>query len=112
MFFDENIAKYLRATGRGELAELAHQNIELLSVDDEVKKNPESYYDRVVEIDLSKLEPHVVGPHSPDRARPLSKLAQEVKESDEFLDEISTCLIGSCTNSSYEDKKESHPIKV
>ncbi len=101
--FDENIAKYLRATGRSELAELASQNIDLLSVDDEVKKNPENYYDRVVEIDLSKLEPHVVGPHSPDRARQLSKLADEVKQSDEFLDEISTCLIGSCTNSSYED---------
>ena len=101
--FDENIAKYLKATGRSELADLARQNTELLSVDDEVKKNPEKYYDRVVEIDLSKLEPHVVGPHSPDRARPLSKLAEEVAATDEFLDEISTCLIGSCTNSSYED---------
>ena len=101
--FDENIAKYLKATGRSELADLARQNSELLSVDDEVKKNPEKYFDRVVEIDLSKLEPHVVGPHSPDRARQLSKLAEEVKESDEFLDPISTCLIGSCTNSSYED---------
>jgi aconitate hydratase len=101
--FDENIAKYLRATGRSELADLAGQNKELLSVDDDVKKNPEKYYDRVVEIDLSKLEPHVVGPHSPDRARQLSKLAEEVAATDEFLDEISTCLIGSCTNSSYED---------
>jgi len=101
--FDENIAKYLKATGRGELAELARQNTELLSLDEDVLNNPENYYDRVVRIDLSKLEPHVVGPHSPDRARPLSKLADEVKASDEFLDEISTCLIGSCTNSSYED---------
>lgn len=102
--FDENIAKYLRATGRGELAELAAQNAELLSLDEEVLQNPQDFYDRVVEIDLSKLEPFVVGPHSPDRARPLSKLAAEVAESGgELIDEISTCLIGSCTNSSYED---------
>jgi len=102
--FDENIAKYLRATGRTELAELAAQNAGLLSLDDEVLENPHQYYDRVVEIDLDKLEPYVVGPHSPDRARPLSRLAAEVAESGgELLDDISTCLIGSCTNSSYED---------
>ena len=101
--FDENIASYLIATGRSELAELARQNTELLSLDEDVRENPEKYYDRVVEIDLSSLEPYVVGPHSPDRARPLSKLAEEVRDGGEFLDEISTCLIGSCTNSSYED---------
>jgi len=101
--FDDNIATYLEATGRAELAELANRNKELLSLDPEVVENPADYYDRVVEIDLSKLEPFVVGPHSPDRARPLSKLAAEVAESGELLDEISTCLIGSCTNSSYED---------
>src|SRR5206468_12186849 len=65
---------------------------------------PAKYYDRVVELDLSKLEPYVVGPHSPDRARPISKLAAEVADpKNEFIDEISTALIGSCTNSSYED---------
>ena len=101
--FDENIAKYLQATGRAELAELARTNADLLSLDDEVANSPKDFYDRVVEIDLTQLEPYVVGPHSPDRARPLSKLAEEVKETDEFLDTISTCLIGSCTNSSYED---------
>lgn len=102
--YDDNIAKYLEATGRAELATLAEANRELLSLDEEVAANPVKYYDRVVEIDLSSLEPYVVGPHSPDRARPLSKLAQEVEESDgELLDDISTCLIGSCTNSSYED---------
>ncbi len=101
--FDDNIATYLKATGRAELAELADQHKELLSLDPEVVEHPENYFDRVVEIDLSKLEPYVVGPHSPDRARPLSKLAAEVAESDELLDDISTCLIGSCTNSSYED---------
>jgi aconitate hydratase len=102
--FDDRIARYLTVTGRSELALLAEQNIDLLSLDEEVGNNPEKYYDRVVEIDLSALEPHVVGPHSPDRARPLSKLAKEVEESNgEFIDAISTCLIGSCTNSSYED---------
>ncbi|MCG6930104.1 MAG: aconitate hydratase [Desulfofustis sp.] len=102
--FDDHIAKYLRATGRGELADLAARNADLLEVDEAVSKNPHDYFDRVVEIDLSALEPYVVGPHSPDRARPLSKLAAEIAGSGgELLDDISTCLIGSCTNSSYED---------
>lgn len=109
--FDDSIAEYLKATGRSELADLAKQNSELLSLDEEVINNPEKYYDRVVEIDLSSLEPHVVGPHSPDRARPLSKLAQEIRDSEgELLDEISTCLIGSCTNSSYEDMSRAADI--
>jgi aconitate hydratase len=101
--YDQSIARYLQATGRAELAELAEQNKELLTLDQEVLDDPDAYYDRVVRIDLSTLEPYVVGPHSPDRARPLSELAREVAESDEFIEEISTCLIGSCTNSSYED---------
>lgn len=102
--YDNHIAKYLEATGRGELTDLAEQYIDLLSLDEDVMKYPEKYYDRIVEIDLSTLEPHVVGPHSPDRARPLSKLAGEVEDSNgKFVDVIATCLIGSCTNSSYED---------
>ena len=102
--YDDHIAKYLEVTGRGELAALAGKNIDLLSLDEDVLQHPEKYYDRLVEIDLSALEPHAVGPHSPDRARPLSQLAKEIAESQgEFIDEISTCLIGSCTNSSYED---------
>jgi len=102
--YDNHIAKYLKATGRGELTDLAEQYIDLLSVDEDAMKYPEKYYDRIVEIDLSTLEPHVVGPHSPDRARPLSKLAGEVEDSNgKFVDAIATCLIGSCTNSSYED---------
>ena len=102
--YDNFIGAYLKATGRTALAELAEKNIELLSIDKEVLDSPEKFYDRVVEIDLSSLEPHVVGPHSPDRARPLSKLAREIEESNgEYVDEISNCLIGSCTNSSYED---------
>ena len=102
--YDNSIARYLKATGRSEIADLAEQHTDLLSVDEDVMAHPEEYYDRVIEIDLSTLEPHVVGPHSPDRARPISKLASEVAESKgEFIDTISTCLIGSCTNSSYED---------
>jgi aconitate hydratase A / 2-methylisocitrate dehydratase len=96
--FDERIAVYLRATGRSSLASLAQQYAHLFGPD------PGATYDRVVDIDLSTLEPHVVGPHSPDRARPISQLAQEVREHpSELVDVISTALIGSCTNSSYAD---------
>src|SRR5262252_3406742 len=101
---DEHMARYLRATGKDGLVPLMHQNQHLLEPDKEVEADPAKYYDRVVELDLSKLEPYVVGPHSPDRARPISKLAAEVADpKNEFIDEISTALIGSCTNSSYED---------
>jgi len=102
--YDKNIARYLKATRRNTLADLAEQHIDLLSLDEDIIAHPEKYYDRVIEIDLSTLEPHVVGPHSPDRARPISKLADEVEQSNgKFVETISTCLIGSCTNSSYED---------
>src|SRR5712672_2658109 len=101
---DERMAKYLRATGKAALVPLVQQNQHLLEPDKEVEADPAKYYDRVVELDLSKLEPYVVGPHSPDRARPISRLAAEVADpSNGFVDEISTALIGSCTNSSYED---------
>ena len=83
---------------------LAEQYKHLLEPDEEVEANPDKYYERVVRLDLSKLEPYVVGPHSPDRARPISKLAAEVTDTNnQFCDDISTALIGSCTNSSYED---------
>ena len=102
--YDERMAKYLRATGRGDLAPLAEQYKHLLEPDKEVEANPDKYYERVVRLDLSKLEPYMVGPHSPDRARPISKLAAEVTDTNnQFCDDISTALIGSCTNSSYED---------
>jgi aconitate hydratase len=102
--YDERMAKYLAATGKGELAKLADKYKHLLVADQEVEAHPEQYFDRIVEIDLSTLEPHIVGPHSPDRARPISRLAAEVKDnSNGFTDDISTALIGSCTNSSYED---------
>jgi aconitate hydratase len=101
---DEHMAKYLRATGRAALVPLMEKNMALLAPDPEVEADPEQYYDRVVRLDLSTLEPHVVGPHSPDRARPISKLAAEVRDpANKFLDPISSALIGSCTNSSYED---------
>ena len=101
---DEHMAMYLRATGRGGLVPLMEKNMDLLQPDPEVEAIPEKYYDRVVRLDLSKLEPHVVGPHSPDRARPISKLAAEVSDAgNKFIDRISSALIGSCTNSSYED---------
>ncbi len=102
--YDERMARYLSATDRGNLANLANNNKDILTADKEVVDDPESYFDILVKIDLSELEPHVVGPHSPDRARPLSQLAQEVKdESNAFVSDISATLIGSCTNSSYED---------
>jgi aconitate hydratase len=101
---DEHMAAYLRATGKPALVPLFERHQYLLEPDKEVEADPGKYYDRVVELDLSKLEPYIVGPHSPDRARPISQLAAEVRDGKNgFIDEISTALIGSCTNSSYED---------
>jgi aconitate hydratase len=100
--FDQRMAAYLKTTGRAKIADLATQNAEILKADPDVLKNPEKYFDEVVEIDLDKLEPHVVGPHSPDVARPISKFAAEIKEKG-YPDKLSAALIGSCTNSSYED---------
>ncbi len=101
---DERMARYLRATGKAALVPLIEQHRALLEPDKEVEADPAKYYDRVVELDLSKLEPYIVGPHSPDRARPISRLAAEVADAKNgFIDRISTALIGSCTNSSYED---------
>jgi len=109
--YDERMAKYLKATGRGNLVPLANQHRHLFTLDQEVEANPEKYFDKTVEIDLSKLEPHVVGPHSPDRARVISKLSAEiVQKNNEFVDAISGALIGSCTNSSYEDMSRAADI--
>ena len=102
--YDDRMETYLRATGRAALAEAANRHRALLAPDDEVVAEPGLFFDRVVEIDLSRLEPQVSGPHSPDRARPISELAAEVRDAgNAFIDEIDTALIGSCTNSSYED---------
>ena len=100
--FDEAMERYLRGTDRAALAELAVAHRNLLAADDEVAREPEKYFKRVIEIDLSTLEPHLVGPHTPDLARPVSRMAQAVR-SEEYPDAISAALIGSCTNSSYED---------
>jgi len=100
--YDERMELYLKSTGRKEIAELANKYKEHLTADSDIEKNPDKYFDKVIEIDLSKLEPHVVGPHTPDLARPISQLAEDVKKNN-YLDNISVALIGSCTNSSYED---------
>ncbi len=96
--FDERMALYLGATGREETARLAGANSDLLRPDE----GAERHYDKVLELDLSALEPHVTGPHSPDRSRPLSALAGEARK-EGYPDRVSAVLVGSCTNSSYED---------
>ncbi len=100
--YDERMATYFKATGREELADLANERAELLRADPEVADDPARFFDEIVEIDLSTLEPHVVGPHTPDLARPVSRMAADAAEHD-YPDAISAALIGSCTNSSYED---------
>jgi len=100
--YDERMELYLKSTGRKEIAELANKYKEHLTADSDIEKNPDKYFDKVIEIDLSKLEPHVVGPHTPDLARSISQLAGDVKKN-KYIDNISVALIGSCTNSSYED---------
>ncbi|MCB9766263.1 MAG: aconitate hydratase [Alphaproteobacteria bacterium] len=107
--FDERMATYLRATGRADIAALAEAHAAELRADPEVEADPERYYDRVVEIDLSTLEPHVVGPHTPDLARPISALGEEA-DSKGWPRKIKYALIGSCTNSSYEDIERSAHI--
>ncbi len=99
---DERMITYLRSTERPVAADLALANSKFLTADPETAADPERYYDQVIDIDLSALEPHVVGPHRPDRARPLSDLAGEIA-AEGYPEEISAVLIGSCTNSSYED---------
>jgi len=100
--FDARMADYLRATERAEVAKLAEGLAAHLTADAEVLADPAKYYDEIVEIDLSKLEPHVVGPHTPDLARPVSKLPQDV-QAQHYPAALTAALIGSCTNSSYED---------
>lgn len=100
--FDRRMADYLRATNRTEVATLAEGLREHLTADPEVLANPDKYYDEVVEIDLSKLEPHIVGPHTPDLARPVSQMAADAKAKG-YPTNLTAGLIGSCTNSSYED---------
>ena len=100
--FDEKSVAYLNATGRSEIANIAMQNIEHLQADIEVVQNPEKYYDRLIEINLSELEPYINGPFTPDLAYPISDFAKAVKEKN-YPQKMEVGLIGSCTNSSYED---------
>ncbi|MDF0645277.1 MAG: aconitate hydratase [Nitrospira sp.] len=107
--FDQKMVAYMTITDRADLANFAQSHKDLLVADPEVYQSPEKYYDQIVEVDLSKLEPHVVGPHTPDLARPVSKLAAEAKEKG-YPVELKAALIGSCTNSSYEDISRSAHI--
>ncbi len=100
--YDEAMERYLRATGRDDVADAANQIKEHLTADAEVYENPEQYFDQVIEINLSELEPHLNGPFSPDIATPISQMHQKATENDWPL-EVEWGLIGSCTNSSYED---------
>ncbi|MGE5685606.1 MAG: aconitate hydratase [Nitrososphaerota archaeon] len=114
--YDEKMETYLRATRREGIAELANKHRDFFTIDKEVEeeilKNREKaldYFDQLIEIDLSSLEPYIVGPHTPDLARPISKMAKDVKRNS-YLDTISVALIGSCTNSSYEDMSRASDI--
>jgi aconitate hydratase len=100
--YDDSMERYLRATGRADVADQANGIKEHLTADPEVYANPEKYFDQLIEINLSELEPHVNGPFSPDLATPISKLKEEAIKNGWPL-KISVGLLGSCTNSSYED---------
>ncbi len=100
--YDKKMAEYLRGTGRAEVADAADSLAKELTGDPEVYANPEKYFDQVIEINLSELEPHINGPFTPDLAWPISKFAAAVKDNG-WPEKLEVGLIGSCTNSSYED---------
>ncbi|MCB0815398.1 MAG: aconitate hydratase, partial [Flavobacteriales bacterium] len=100
--YDDSMRRYLKGTGRAEVAAMADAIAEHLQGDPEVYADPEKYFDQVIEIDLSKLEPHINGPFTPDLAHPISEFAAAVKKNG-WPQELEVGLIGSCTNSSYED---------
>ncbi len=100
--YDEKLSTYLDYTERSAIIDLINSVKQNLVADREVLDSPEKYYDQVIEINLSELEPHIVGPFTPDLARPISQMAEDVKNND-YVDKVSAGLIGSCTNSSYED---------
>jgi aconitate hydratase len=107
--YDEKIATYLRGTKRAEIADAADAVAQHLTGDPEVYANPEQYFDQVIEINLSELEPHINGPFTPDLAWPISKFATAVRENN-WPEKLEVGLIGSCTNSSYEDITRSASI--
>lgn len=100
--YDESMERYLRATNRSDVADAANQIKEHLTADAEVYANPEHYFDQLIEINLSELEPHLNGPFTPDLATPVSRMKQEA-EKNGWPSKVEWGLIGSCTNSSYED---------
>lgn len=114
--YDDKMETYLRATKREGIADLANKYRDLFTLDKEIeqeitkeREKAQHYFDQLIEIDLSSLEPYIVGPHTPDLARPISKMASEVNKNN-YLDTISVALIGSCTNSSYEDMSRASDI--
>jgi len=107
--YDDKMADYLKVTERTAVAEAANAVRQHLRPDDEVYANPEKFYDQLIEINLDELEPHVNGPFTPDLATPISKMAAAVKENG-WPDTVEVALIGSCTNSSYEDISRSASI--
>lgn len=107
--YDERMKDYLKATDRSDIAELAMDNLDILTPDEEVLQNPSKYYEKVIEIDLSTLEPHITGPHTPDAFHPLSEV-KKAGEKEGWELNLSSGLIGSCTNSSYEDMGRSASV--
>ena len=107
--YDENMANYLCATGRVELADLANNVNNHLKADPEVLADPEKFFDQVIEVDLSKLEPYLNGPFTPDLATPISEM-KKVAEENSWPTDVKVGLIGSCTNSSYEDISRSASV--
>lgn len=107
--YDDTMSRYLRSTDRTEVADLADAVAEHLTGDAVVYANPEQYFDQVIEINLDELEPHINGPFTPDLAWPISKFAQAVRDNN-YPRQLEVGLIGSCTNSSYEDLSRSASI--
>ncbi len=109
--YDKKMFEYLVATSRSDIADLAEELKDNLKADKQVEEDPEKYYDEVIEINLSELEPHIVGPYSPDLSRKVSEMPSAIKENG-YDDDLKVGLIGSCTNSSYEDiEKAAHVAK-
>ena len=109
--YDRKMYEYLSATNRKDIADLAENIKEHLKADDDVHSNPENYYDEVIEINLSELEPHIVGPYSPDLSRKISEIPSAITDNN-YDDDLKVGLIGSCTNSSYEDiERAAHVAK-
>ena len=107
--FDNNIKEYLIKTGREEVAKLSEENSNNLKADEEVYKNPSKFYDKIIEINLSELEPYINGPFTPDSASKISDFAKKVEEN-KYPEKMEAGCIGSCTNSSYYDLSKAASI--